>query len=192
MFANLKDAGNLDAQIASLNSEKFYSQFYSEKYSASSFNIFTGMSASCTLLCSYLVFWFPSERYFYHLQTCLSLETLTSILKTGLPILLELTDLVNSVIIFLFHMTLLRWLTFLLGFQTVLFWISFFLLTPVFVLQWFFLHWEIVIMLLFQFPLTFYHIHNRITRFISLLITILVLIGTIFGIIWEMFHGRIS
>ena len=30
---------------------------------------------------------------------CLSLETLTSIIRTGLPILVELIDLVNSVII---------------------------------------------------------------------------------------------
>ena len=66
-----------------------------------------------------------------HLLMFLSLETLTSIIRTGLPILLELIDLVNSVIIFLSKMTLLRWLTFLLGFQTVilivlLFWIYFF------------------------------------------------------------------
>ena len=54
---------------------------------------------------------------------------------------MKLLDLVNSVIIFLSQMTLLRWLTFLLGSQTVilivlLFWIYFFLLTLVFVLQW--------------------------------------------------------
>ena len=34
-----------------------------------------------------------------HLLMCLSLETLTCIIRTGLPILLELIDLVNSVII---------------------------------------------------------------------------------------------
>ena len=51
---------------------------------------------------------------------CLSLETLTSIIRTGSPILVELIDLVNSVIIFLSQMTLLRWLTFLLGSQTVI------------------------------------------------------------------------
>ena len=38
----------------------------------------------------------------------LSLETLTSITRTGLPILVELIDLVNSVINFLSQMTLLR------------------------------------------------------------------------------------
>ena len=34
-----------------------------------------------------------------HLLTCLSLGTLTSIIRTGLPILVEVIDLVNSVII---------------------------------------------------------------------------------------------
>ena len=96
----------------------------------------------------------------------LSLETLTSIIRTSLSILVELIDLVNSVIIFLSQMTLLRWLTFLLGSQTVilivlLFWIYLFLLMLVFVLQWFSLHWGILIMLS-QFPLTFHQIHNGI------------------------------
>ena len=94
-------------------------------------------------------------------------------------------------------MTLLRWLTFLLESQTVilivlLFWIYFFLLTLVFVLQWLSLHWEILIMLLSQFPLTFYQIHNGMPCFIASLMTILVLIRAVFVIIWEMFHGRIS
>ena len=67
-----------------------------------------------------------------HLLMCFSLETLTSIIRIGSPILMELIDLVNSVIIFLSQMTLLRWSTFLLGSQTVilivlLFWIYFFL-----------------------------------------------------------------
>ena len=55
-----------------------------------------------------------------HLLMLLSLETLTSIIRADLPILLEQIDLVNSVIIFLFKTTLLRWLTFLLGSQTVI------------------------------------------------------------------------
>ena len=89
-----------------------------------------------------------------------SLETLTSIIRTWLPILVELIDLLNSVTFFLSQMTLLRWLTFLLGSPTViltvlLFWIYFVLLTLVFVLQWLSFHWEILIMLLSQFPLTF-------------------------------------
>ena len=62
-----------------------------------------------------------------------------TIIRTGEPILVELIDPVNSVIIFLSQMTLLRGLTFLLGSLTMtvkalLFWISFFLLTLVFVL----------------------------------------------------------
>ena len=40
------------------------------------------------------------------------------------------------------------------------FWISFFLLMLVFVLQWLSLHWEILIMLLSQFPLTFHQIQT--------------------------------
>ena len=61
-----------------------------------------------------------------------SLETLTSIIRTGLPILIKQIDLVNSVIISLPQITLLRWLTFLLRFQTVilivlLFWIYLYL-----------------------------------------------------------------
>ena len=50
----------------------------------------------------------------------LSLENLTSIIMTGLPILVELTDLVNHVIIFLSQMILLRWLTFLFRSHTVI------------------------------------------------------------------------
>ena len=70
-------------------------------------------------------------------------------------------------------MTLLRWLTFLLRSQTVinivvLFWICFFLLTLVFVQQLLSLHWEILIMLLSKFPLTFRQVHNRMPCFIVL------------------------
>ena len=64
-------------------------------------------------------------------------------------------------------MTLLRWLTFLLGSQIVsltvlVFWIYLFLLTLVFVQQWLSLDWEILIMLLSQFPLTFQQTQNSI------------------------------
>ena len=91
----------------------------------------------------------------------LSLERLTSIIRTGLSILVKLIDLENSVIIFLYQMTLLRWLTFLLGSQTLilivlLFWIYLLLLTLVFVLQWLSLYYEILIMLLSQFSLTYF------------------------------------
>ena len=108
-----------------------------------------------------------------YLLMCLSLETLTIIIRVGLPILVKLIALVNSVIIFLSQTTLLRWLTFLLGSLTVILkvllcWIYFFLLMLVFLLQWFSLHWEILIMLLSQFTLTFHHIHNKIPRFIAL------------------------
>ena len=67
---------------------------------------------------------------------------------------------------------LIQMVNFLLGFQIVilialLFWIYLFLPTLVFVLQWLSLHWEFLIMLLSQFPLTFHQIHNRMTRFIE-------------------------
>ena len=90
----------------------------------------------------------------------LSSETLTYVIRTGLLILVELIDLVNSVIIFLkrSQTILLRWLIFLLRSQGVilmvlLFWIYFLLLKLVLVLQWLCLHWKILIMLLSRFPL---------------------------------------
>ena len=94
-----------------------------------------------------------------HLLMCLFLKTLTSIIRTGSPILVELIHLVNSSVIFLCKMNFLRWLSNLLRSLTMiptvlLFWISFFLLMLVFVLQWLSLHWEILIMLLSQFQLT--------------------------------------
>ena len=128
-------------------------------------------SSLCTVFDLFHVTWMRFSQS-THLLMFLSLETLTFIIRTGLPILVELIDLVNSVIIFLSQMTLLRWLTFLLGSQTVilivlLFWIYFFLLMLVFVLQWLSLHWEILIMWLSQFPLTFHQIHNRMPCFIA-------------------------
>ena len=68
-----------------------------------------------------------------------------------------------------------------------LFWIYLFFLMLVFVLQWLSLPWEILIMLWSQFPLTFHHIQNGMLCFIALLVTILMLIGAVFIIIWEMF-----
>ena len=64
--------------------------------------------------------------------------------------MVEMIDLVNSVIIFLSQMILHRWLTFLLRSLTViltvlLFWIYFFLLMLVSVLQWLYHSWEILI-----------------------------------------------
>ena len=57
-------------------------------------------------------------------------------------------------------MTLLRWLTFLLGFLTVtvtvlLFWIYSFLLMLVFVLQWLIVYWETLIMLVVSVSIDF-------------------------------------
>ena len=123
----------------------------------------------------------------------LSLETLSTI-RTRLPILVELIHLVNSVGIFVSND-----LSEMVNFPT---WISdwflqscsfgfIFLLMLVFVLYSLSLHWEVLIMLS-QFLLTFHHIHNWLPCFIALLLTILVLIGTVFVIIWEMFCGRIS
>ena len=85
---------------------------------------------------------------------------------------MERIDLVKPVIVLLSQMTLLRRLTFLLGSQTVilivlLFWIYLFVLTLVSVPQWLSLHWEILIMLLTQFPLTFDQTHNVMPSFMA-------------------------
>ena len=73
-------------------------------------------------------------------------------------------------------MILLRWLTFLLKSLTaaltvLLFWIYLYLLMLVFVLQWLSLHWEILIMLLSQFPLTSHQNQNGMPCFILRLMT---------------------
>ena len=100
-----------------------------------------------------------------------------------------------SISIYLTQMDNLRGI--LRGFLTVtltikLFWIYFFLLTLVLVLQWLSLHWKVLIMLLSQFPLTFHQTQNGMPWFIAYFMTILVVTGTVFVIIWEMFHERIS
>ena len=114
----------------------------------------------------------------------LSVETLMSIIRTGLAIQVELIVPVNSVINDLISNDLLKCSAFLLKFQTLIltvlhFWIYLFLLTIAFVLQWLSLHCEILNMLLSQFPLTFHHIHNGMPYFIALLMIILVLIGMV-------------
>ena len=114
----------------------------------------------------------------------LSVETLMSIIMTGLAIQVELIVPVNSVINDLISNDLLKCSAFLLKFQTLIltvlhFWIYLFLLTIAFVLQWLSLHCEILNMLLSQFPLTFHHIHNGMPYFIALLMIILVLIGMV-------------
>ena len=65
-----------------------------------------------------------------------------------------------------------------------LFWISFFLVTLVFVPQWLPPH-RVILIMLSQFPLTFGQTQNGIPRFIALLMNIVVLIETVFVIIWE-------
>ena len=72
-----------------------------------------------------------------------------------------------NLIFFLSQMTLPRWSTFLLDSLTLtltvlLFWIYFFLLMLVFVLQWLSLHWKILIMWLSYFSLTFHQIQNEV------------------------------
>ena len=93
-------------------------------------------------------------------------------------------------------MALLRWLTFLFGSQTMTltvlhFSICFYLLMPVFILQWLSLHWEILIMLS-QFPLTFCQTQNGMPCFIKLLMTILRLIDIDLLITWDIIHWSIS
>ena len=106
--------------------------------------------------------------------------------KDWLPILVEL-NLVNSVIIFLSQMVLLRCLTFLLASLTVIFTVLHFLiytslLTLAFVLQWLSLNWEILIMLS-QSPFTFCQSQKGLLLFIAQLKTILVVFRMFFVII---------
>ena len=78
------------------------------------------------LLCLFgwflILFYLTKMRFSWstHLLMCLSLETLTSTTKTHLPILAELIDIVSSVIVFLSQTTLLKWLAFLLRYQTMI------------------------------------------------------------------------
>ena len=87
-----------------------------------------------------------------------AVETLTSILRTGSPILVELIDLVNSVIIFFISNDLTHRVEFSTRIPDCDFHsaalLDLFLLTPVVVQQWLSLYWDIL-MLLSQFPLTF-------------------------------------
>ena len=101
-----------------------------------------------------------------HLLMFLSLETLMSIIRTGLPILVELIDLVNSVIIS-------NDLTQMVNFPTRIpdcdshspALLDFFLSSDTSTFS-----------KMFHFPSTFHHIHNGMP---ALLMTILVLIGTV-------------
>ena len=101
---------------------------------------------------------------------CVSLETLTSIIRTGSPFLGELINLVNS-----YNFSVSNDLTQMVNLPT---WIPdfdshgpalldlFLSSDAIFVLQWLSLHWEILIMLS-QFPLTFQEIQNRMPLFIT-------------------------
>ena len=110
-----------------------------------------------------------------HLLMRLSLMHIT---RTGLPVLMELIDLVNCVIS--------NDLTQMANFPTRILdcdshspaLLSLFISsdTLVFVLQWLSFDWEISIMLLSQFPLIFHHIYNGMPCFITLRMTILVTI----------------
>ena len=109
---------------------------------------------------------------------------------TSLPILVELIDLVNSVIIFLNFIS--NDFTQMVNFPT---WIpdcdshdpsllDLFISSGASICSTMvFPPLGNLIMLLSQFPLTFHDIHNGIPRFIALLMTILVLIGMVFVII---------
>ena len=82
-------------------------------------------------------------------------------------------------------MTLLRWLTFILGSPTVILkdWNYLFLLTLEFVLRGLYVDWENLIMLLSQFQLTYLQTQTGILLFIAELMTNFVLIQMIVVII---------
>ena len=130
--------------------------FCTENYEYSYFMFSTCVTTSFTVV-SYFFFlyWSPSSSLCTNFDVVISkmdevlsinpsansssLETLTLVIRTSWTILVELIDLVNSVILFLFLTTLFSWFTFLLGSLTSAltlapFWIYLFLLTLVFVL----------------------------------------------------------
>ena len=126
-----------------------------------------------------------------------SLENLTSIIRTGQPVLVDLKGLINSAVTALSQMALLKQLTSQLEsltvtFTVLLFWIYLFLLTLVFVLQQLSLQWEILIILLSQFPLNFFETQKEIVLSITQVMTKIVQIRIVFLIILEMLYGWIS
>ena len=124
---------------------------------------------------------------------CFSLETLTSTVRTGLPTLVELIDLVSSVIISNDLTQMVNFLTRIPDCDSHSPALLDLLFSPEASIcsRWLSFYWKVMIMFLSQFPFTFHHIHNWMPRFIELLMTLLVLIETVFVIIWEMFHGKI-
>ena len=73
-----------------------------------------------------------------------------------------------------------------------LFCIYLFLLRQLFFLQRLSIHCEILIRLMSQFPSTFHRNQKAMYLFITQLLTILVLTGTVPVITWEIFHGKKS
>ena len=65
---------------------------------------------------------------------------------------------------------------------------GFIFLTLLSVLEWVSPYLDILIMLFFQFPLTFLQTQKGMYIFIMQIVTSLMLIGMVFMIIWEMFH----
>ena len=130
----------------------------------------------------------------YPSAMCLSLKTLKTIIRTGLTILVKL------IYLFYYIFSTSNNLTQMVNFFS---WIPdcdidspdpfdlFHCFDASIFSTMLSFNWEILPMLLFHFPLTLHHVHSRMSRFITLLMTILVLIRTVFVIICEMLHGRI-
>ena len=83
-----------------------------------------------------------------HLLMFLSLATLMSIIRTGLPILVELVDLVNTVKIFISNdlTQIVNWPTRIPDYDSYSSALLDFFLLMLFVLQWLSLHWEILML----------------------------------------------
>ena len=112
-----------------------------------------------------------------------------SIIRNSWPIFVQLSELANSVMIFFYLKR--SHSNGSLSYSVPWVWLSessFFGFISFF-LRW---HWEILIMLLPQSSLNFLQTQKGVPLFIAQIMTILIVTGTVFVIIWEMFHGRIS
>ena len=153
------------------NSADSYLYFQLALLHSLSYFFFLNQHLLCLYTWFFILFHQMYRRFFSstHLPMCLSFETLMSIIKTGEAILVELIDLINC-----YNFSIsndLTWLTFLLGSLTVtltvlLFWICFFCSDTSICSTMAFLCREILIMLS-QFPLTFYQSQNEIPHFIA-------------------------
>ena len=144
--------------LALLHSESYFFFLYQSPFSALCM-VFDSISSSI----DEVLFLNPSANVFVFKDFNVHKDWLTYSGRTDQP---------GKLCNFLSQMTLLRWLTFLHGSQTVilialLFLVYFFLLMLAFVLKWLPPHWEILIMFLSQFPLTFQVIHNGMSDFIG-------------------------